>query len=654
VWRVFRLLDLLPSAWRLAALLAFAAPHAALAQAVPASPNTATVVVTPASGATQTAPPPTAPPPEVRAAPTPAGAVGPARAGVEVTAFDIDVRAPAPIRSLLETHLELRRYRAVTDLDDAELSRLVALAAINVRNLVGTLGYFSPEVDVRREGASGERPRIVVQVEPGPASRIGGVAIDFTGDIAQSGDPDALRQQQDIRGGWRLPEGQRFTQDAWDGAKSQALRQLVARRYPAGRISYSLADVDAPAHSAQLNLRLESGPLFRLGPMQISGVERYDPVLVPRLARLPAGSIYDQGKLVDAQQRLAASGYFDSVYFFVDPESDPAAAPVQVQVREAPLKKLILGVGATTDSGPRTSVEYTHHRVPGIGWRAVTKLQAERKAPYAQTEWTALPDEDGWRWGVFGRADRIDDGSLVTNGQQLRLGRSRAGERIDRNVYVQYDRANVRGGALNTLTDASTGDGNAISANYVWTGRYFDALPFPGAGNGLGLEAAAGLTLGTVRKPFLRGVARWLGIRPLGTGRVQLRAEGGVVAAATGTPVPATQLFRTGGDTTVRGYGFRDIGVPLPGGVVGPGRYMALGSVEWQRPIERGGLRTDWESTLFIDAGAVADKPQALRPSVGIGAGARWRSPIGPLQMDLAYGLKSKRMRLHVAVGFSF
>ena len=575
-------------------------------------------------------------------------------AQAETTAFDIDVRASEPIRSMLQAHLELQRYRAVTDLDDAELARLVVLAGSNVRNLVGTLGYFSPDVQVRREGAVGQRPRIVVQVEPGPATRIAGVSIDFTGDIAQSGDPDALRQQQDIRDGWRLPPGQRFTQDAWDAAKSQALRQLVARRYPAGRISYSLADVDAPAHSAELGLRMESGPLFRLGEMRVSGMQRYDPVLVPRLARLPAGSIYDQARLIDAQQRLAASGYFDSVYFFVDPESDPAAAPVQVQVREAPLKKIVFGIGAATDTGPRASVEHTHHRVPGIGWRAVTKLQAERKSPHAQTEWTAVPDEDGWRWGVFGRTERVDDGALVTSGQQLRLGRSRAGERIDRNVYLQYDRASVSSSAGTVLADASTGDGNALSANYVWTGRYFDALPFPASGNGLGLEAGAGLTLGTVRKPFVRGVVRWLGIRPLSAGQLQLRAEGGAVAAAASAPVPATQLFRTGGDTTVRGYGYRDIGVTLPGGVVGPGRYMALGSVEWQRPITRNGLRTDWDSTLFIDAGAVADKARDLRPSVGIGAGVRWRSPVGPLQMDLAYGLKAKRLRLHLAVGFSF
>ena len=104
----------------------------------------------------------------------------------------------------------------------------------------------------------------------------------------------------------------------------------------------------------------------------------------------------------------------------------------------------------------------------------------------------------------------------------------------------------------------------------------------------------------------------------------------------------------------MRGYGLRDIGIELPSGVIGPGRYLAVGSVEWQRPIRRKGLATDWENTLFIDAGGVADKPQALRASVGIGTGVRFKSPIGPLQIDLAYGVKAKRFRLHTSVGFVF
>lgn len=614
----------------------------------------ATAVSTPPSDTAQTAPPPPPPPEKVTPGPTPQGAIGPASAAQEVTAFDIAVRAPPGVRELLEKHIELQRYRAVTDLDEAELNRLVVLAERNVRNLVGTLGYFSPDIRITREGGVNQRPTIVVAVDPGEATLTGAVAIDFTGDIADSSDPDAIAQRSEIRRDWRLPTGQRFTQDAWDGAKTQALRQLVARRYPAGKLDYSLADVDAPARTAGLSVKLDSGPLYRLGPMQVTGVERYDPVLVPRLARLHAGAIYNQSQLVEAQQRLASSGYFDSAYIFVDPESDPLAAPVQVQVREAKLQKVILGVGITTDSGPRASVEHTHQRVPGVGWRAVTKLQMEKKNPFAQTEWTAIPDEDNWRWVALGRVERLDDNELITQAQRLRFGRTQAGDRIDRNMYLQYDRARVHGAGQLGNTAADTGDGSALTANYVWTGRYFDSVPFPSRGYGLGFELGGGTTLGQDRQPFTRTVGRWLGIKSLERGRIAMRAEAGAVLARDTARIPSTQLFRTGGDATVRGYGYRDIGIKLDNGIIGPGRYLAVGSVEWQRPMVRNGVTTEWENTLFIDAGAVADKPQDLRPSVGVGTGVRWRSPIGPLQIDLAYGVKVKHVRLHVSVGFVF
>ena len=566
--------------------------------------------------------------------------------------FDLDIRAPAPLRALLERHLDLRRYREVSDLDDAEIARLIALAEKEVRELAGTLGYFSPTIAITRE--PGPRPIVVVAVDPGEQTRVADVDMQFQGDIAASTDADAIAQRDDIRAGWRLPPGLAFTQSGWDDAKADAVRRLVVRRYPAGRIDYSLADIDAPARQAHLGLRIESGPLFRLGAMQVSGIERYDPVLVPRLARLAPGSIYDRDRILEAQLRLTGSGYYDTAFILVDPQSDPQAAPVQVTVREAPLQKVVLGVGLTTDSGPRASVEHTHNRVPGIGWRAVTKLQVDRKTPFAQTELTAIPDERGWRWAGLVRIERLDDGNLVTHGQRLRFGRLRSEEHIDRNVYVQYDRATVQTTAGAPVTSADSGAGSAISANYVWTGRYFDSLTFPTHGHGYAFELGAGMTLGADRSPFQRTVLRWLGLRPLREGRLQLRAEAGAVFAKATAPVPSTQLFRTGGDTTVRGYGYREIGVALPGGQVGPGRYLAVGSVEWQRPIRRQGRPSDLESVLFVDTGGVADRLGNLRLSTGVGAGVRWKSPVGPLQADIAYGIKSRRFRLHMSVGFVF
>jgi translocation and assembly module TamA len=583
------------------------------------------------------------------------------------TAFDIAVRTPPgfpDLRELIEKHNELERYRAVTDLDESELARLVVLAETNIRRLAGTLGYFSPTVEITQDNDGLQRPLIAITITPGPKTSIASTSFSFAGDIATSQDKEAETQKNEIQSGWLLPKGQPFTQDAWDSAKTQALRGLVARRYPAGKIGNSLADIDPASSTADLSVSLDSGPLYRLGPLQITGVSRYNPVLVPRLAQLKEGTVYDQKELIEAQQRIGTSGYFDSATVLIDVDGDPAAVPVQVQVREAMLQKLVLGIGASTDSGPRISLEHSHNRAAGTDWRAVSKVQLEKKSPSFQTEWTSLPDARNWRWSGLARASRFDDNNLITTDQRLRFGRSQQGERIDRNVYVQYDRSNVTvSGNRVTGSDANTanaliGDGSAISASYVWTGRYFDSLPLPRSGFGIGFELGGGFTLSTAdgarRQPFVRGVGRWLGLYPLNTSRIAMRAEAGAVLAKESARVPSSTLFRTGGDTTVRGYGLRDIGIQLPGGIIGPGRYVAVGSVEWQRPIRSKGLPTDWENTVFIDAGGVADKPQALRPSVGIGTGVRFKSPIGPLQIDLAYGVKVKRFRLHTSVGFVF
>lgn len=585
-------------------------------------------------------------------------------ANLNVIAFDIAVRTPPQfdaLRELVETNIELKRYQAVSDLEEAELARLLVLAADDVRKLVGTFGYFSPDIRITREEAA-LRPVIVITVEPGPATVVAATRFTFTGDLATSFDNDAQAQKSGLQNNWLLPDGQRFTQDAWSNAKAEALRGLVARRYPAGRVTDSLADIDPLASQANLSIGLDSGPLYRLGPLQITGVSRYNPVLVPRLAQLTPGAVYDQKALIDAQQRIGASGYFDSATVFMDPDGDPSAIPVQLQVREARLQKIVLGVGVSTDSGPRVSLEHIHNKAAATDWRAVTRLQLEKKAPFVQSEWTSLPDEANWRWVGLGRVERFNDKALLTTAQRLRFGRTQQTERIDRNIYVQYERASVLGAGTGTGaagdTRASTGDGSAISGNYVWTGRYFDSVPFPRSGYGLGFEVGGGFTLSAAenarRQPFTRGVARWLGIYTLNGSRIAMRAEAGAALATGSARLPSTALFRTGGDTTVRGYGYRDIGVKLPSGNIGPGRYMAVGSVEWQRPIQRNGLPSDFESTLFIDAGGVADRPQALRASLGLGTGVRWKSPIGPLQIDLAYGVQAKRLRLHTSVGFVF
>ena len=573
-------------------------------------------------------------------------------------AFEVDIQAPPEAKATLQRHLELLRYRELTDLDNTELSRLLVAAEQNTRELLGTLGYFSPEVALALQDAppgSVAPRRVTIVVQPGPATLVSNVAINFLGAIRE--DPSSAVQREAIRSNWPLQAGMRFTQVAWDDAKAQALRLLGATRYAVGQIATSRAEIDPLTHSASLAVTLDSGPAYRLGQTRVSGLALYDTALVERIARLSPGADYNQTRLLEAQQRLQDSGYFDSVFITLDTTGEPGAAPVLVTLREAKRNKLVLGIGASTDSGPRLSVEHTNHQVPGIGWRAVSKLLLDRDTQSIGTELTSQPDQDNWRWVTAGQLKNENAASVKVRSQTLRAGRSQSGERIDRNVYLQYDRSNTTSLGVTTLAQA-------VSANYAWTQRNFDSLPFPSAGYGLGVELGGGWTLGNQREPFLRTQVHWLGIWSPGAGqdrisaarlgRIAVRAQAGAVLARPATDLPSTQLFLTGGDASVRGYGYHEIGARLANGQIIPGRYLASGSVEWQRPIRINDQPSDWESTLFVDVGAVADKPSELKARVGVGAGVRWKSPVGPLQMDLAYGVAVKKLRLHLSVGFTF
>lgn len=577
-------------------------------------------------------------------------------------AFTLDVRAPKDIDVYLTKHLELQRFRRFPGLEARELSRLLGAADDNARELLATLGYFSPTLTLEMQETPGaEAPRtIVLTVEPGPQTHISDTDISVTGpDTGPSAQAaEGAPQRARVQSQWSLVSGLAFTQADWDDAKNQGLRTLRQRRYPTARIANSRAEVDADRHEAQLAVEYDTGPAYRFGPLRIEGSERYDPEGARRLARLPTGAVYSEARMLDAQQRLASSGYYDAVFLTLDTDgTDPEAAPVTAQVREAKLQKWVFGVGVSTDSGPRLSVDHTHNRMPLLGWRAASKLQLDRKNKLLGTDWTALPGENGWRWFTGAQVQRETTGSYEVNSARLRGGHTKSGERIDRSAYLQYDYANNQG-------PSAPPSSSALTANYSWTGRYFNSPTNPTRGSGLAWELGAGTTLTPERDPFVRAMARWLHFVPLGKvqlddktsrdSRLAVRAEGGAVLARDGAQIPVTQLFLTGGDTTVRGYGYRKIGARMDNDLLYGGRYLAVGSVEWQRPMSVRGNATDWESTLFADAGAVADRVGDLSPQVGVGAGVRWRSPVGPLQADLAYGLKAKALRLHLRLGFTF
>jgi len=107
-------------------------------------------------------------------------------------------------------------------------------------------------------------------------------------------------------------------------------------------------------------------------------------------------------------------------------------------------------------------------------------------------------------------------------------------------------------------------------------------------------------------------------------------------------------MFRAGGDQSVRGYSYESLGVRRGEAVFG-GRYLAVGSLEYQHYFWDA-----WGLAFFVDAGNVTDKWANMDYAVGYGVGVRWKSPAGPIGVDLAYGEKTGNFHLHFSFGLTF
>ena len=577
--------------------------------------------------------------------------------------FELQIYArPKEAQDLLAAHLELNRYRELEGLRRQELTRLISVADTDIRKLLATLGYFAPTVELELHNPprdSSDLPVVRIEVDAGEQAIVTAVDVQVTS--PQDGEKAGSWQRQAVQRNWPLEVGQPFSQDAWAGAKAEGLRSLQAQRYPTAQLLTSRADIDADTQQAALQAHYATGPLVRFGPLEIEGGQRYDAAGVTRAARLPVGQEYRQSTLLDVQQRMAATGLYDSVFLTLQTEQMPEGqaevqVPVLAQVREAPLQKWVYGVGLSTDTGPRLSIDHTHNRVPGLGWQAQSKLQLNRKNPLLSTRLYSLPDDSGWNWFTSAELERAELADYQANSIALSAGRGKNEDKIDRQYFLRYDLANPQG-------DDAPPKSSAISANYSWTGRYFNNPTNPTRGYGLAFELGVGTTLTPQRTPFTRALGRWQYFQPMGErdaatkrrSRLALRAQAGAVTARKGADIPLTLLFLSGGDTTVRGYSYQSIGARTDNAQRIGGRYMLAGSVEWQRPIVLAGNRKDWEHTVFMDAGSVTDEPaQGMQVFVGAGSGIRWNSPVGPLQADLAYGFKTQKIRLHLRLGFTF
>lgn len=561
--------------------------------------------------------------------------------------YTVQIDGAGPFTKLLAEHLDIARRQEDRNLPPEEIQRLAATAPQQIRELLATEGYFSPTI--RYELNRSTTPWVArFAIEPGPPTRVASVDIRFRGDIASGPQPDARRMNR-LRRRWGLEPGEVFKQAAWDDAKSAVLRDLLLRDYPAAAIAHSEARIDPEKNTAALTVEVDSGPAFTFGELRIEGLQRYSREMIERLNPIQPGDPYAQEKLNELQSRLADTGYFRSA--FASAEIDPAQprhVPVRVDLVENPRRRLGLGVGFSTDTGARAQVKWLDRNFLQRDWRLEADLRIDRETrliggdvflPPIANGW--LPD--GWLPSFSAHFERTLSGG-ETNDKVRTGARLASPNRFDEKAWsLAYlaDRQRVGATFVNNR--------QALIGSFTYTKRRLDHPLQPRRGYLASVELGAGPRGLINESNIARVVVRAMWLRPLAPRwRTLLRGQVGQVFGGSRLTVPADLLFRVGGDQSVRGYDYNSLGVMQDGAVVA-GKVSAVLSAEliyWLTP--------QWGAAIFADAGNAADSWSGFELKRGSGIGARWRSPIGPVNLDLAYGHATREPRLHFSIGYGF
>ena len=565
----------------------------------------------------------------------------PARADADDTVrYRVEIDAPSSVKGAVERSLDLVRWQSYAGLTPELLELLIADAKAQARDAAEAQGYFAPIVSGVLDNTT-TPPTVRIRVDPGEPTRVVEVSIEVTGAVTEApGGADAVSA---MHAKWLLPEGAIFRQADWLAAKAAAVQTLAASRYAAAKLISSEADIDPDTHAARLRVTIDSGPPFRFGALEISGLEKYADTTVRNLATFAAGDWYSTEALKEFVRRLNATGYFASAQATLAPEPACAdSAPVKVTVIEAPTKKFSGGVGFATDVLYRAQLSFDNVNLDGRGLQFRSDLRVDSKEQQATVKFTLAPRTPAYTDSFIAKLDHTDISGLTTKDIAFGWTRRTADAR-NQTTYSTFYYVS-RQEPPNVVLEHS----HALYAEVGHAWRRVDDLLAPTQGYAFSAQLGGGPPAVSTRG-FGRGIAQLAGWIPLDIKtQLALRAEAGAVVASTSDGIPAPLLFRTGGDTTVRGYAFQSLGPRVGDATVG-GRYYALASAEVVRWIG-----ATWGIAVFVDAGNAADRVRDLKPVYGYGVGGRLRTPIGPFRLDLAYGEETKSVRVHLSVGLLF
>lgn len=523
---------------------------------------------------------------------------------------------------------------------------LIARALSDRERLVAKLyadGRYGGTVDISLAGIPLEtaleqsdlpdtRPvKVSILVNPGPEFTFGKVTISSNGGDLST-DPSF----------WGLEPGELAASGKILTAENRIVSVLRGRGYPKAKIAERRITADHSVNKLDVALVADAGPQARFGTVSVSGTEVTDPNFVIQQAMLPQGGIYSPEDIARARRRLNELGIFSSIRFVEGDIAGPdGTLPIMIEVSER--KRHVIGAGASWSSIEGFGVEAYWRRRNLFGRGELLSVEGSigriGTESLENQEYSARIAFE--KPGVFGPLTSFST-SLGARQENPDAYKSRS---ITFDAYLNRqfsEQLKGRAGAEVFYANEEDAFGNddyllvGLPADLTFDNRDDKLNPSKGVFAALFAEPAYD-TLNSNAMGFMKGtVSSYYALDEAKRFILAGKASAGSILAPSVEAVPASRRFIAGGGGSIRGYAYRNVGPRVDGEVVGGRSLVELSGEVRIRMTETIGV------VGFVDAGnayedSIPDFSESLK--VGVGAGLRYFTPIGPLRIDAAVPL---------------
>jgi translocation and assembly module TamA len=434
---------------------------------------------------------------------------------------------------------------------------------------------------------------------------------------------------------------------------------------------YAFAQVDPPiayeaadAPALDLSFHVAAGSKVKIGDIHVEGLQRVHESLVRKRLLLHRGDLYKPSAIEAARRDLLGMNVFGQVSVQVGSKADESGGvPITFKLRERLRHAISLAAAYSSDLGGSGGVTWTDRNVFGnaeqlsvnatltnLGGSDTTGTGYDTGVKYLIPDF--LHRDQSLQFAITGIKQQLQAYDQKAQTASVTLSRKlssvwtvSAGLSTTDETILQVINATPNSSGV-FVGDAPTKFDYTLIAMPFKVVYDSTDLPTPLEDPRHGFRGSLSLTptlaIGHPNATFLiatLSLATYFdldNLLPIAPGRSVLaaRALAGVAEGAGELSLPPDQRFYAGGTSTIRGYGYQLVGPMFPHtDIPTGGTAITTGGLEFRQR-----LYTNWGVVAFADVGQVSAslKPLPDDIRVGVGAGMRYYTPIGPIRFDIA------------------